>query len=170
MGGLKEKLSQRTMEITGKSLYKLRARLADEFWRILGEHMQKMDVQDVMIYQDGLPAVDEEVNRIVEQAVEKGSRNYKLLKTLKERGAVIVGTEDPNLLKREYEIIKALLETSKKVDYRKMAELLEARDKFIAKRIDETLPDGGRGILFIGAIHKVENYLPEDIEINKIRI
>jgi hypothetical protein len=47
--------------------------------------------------------------------------------------------------------------------------LLNRRDTFIAKRIDETLNPGEKGIIFIGASHKVKEKLPESIKIIEIK-
>jgi hypothetical protein len=45
------------------------------------------------------------------------------------------------------------------------ADLLQRRDQFIAGRISATLGAGETGILFIGLIHRVDESLPEDIEV-----
>ena len=50
------------------------------------------------------------------------------------------------------------------------AALLEARDRFIAERIDATLGDGEDGILFIGALHKVAKFLPQRIRVEYLAI
>jgi len=173
MGGLKEELSRLTKEKIGRLAYERRVRLVEEFWYRLERFVREMDIRNIKIYQDGLPAIDEQVDNIVEQTARKGSRNYKLLKDLKERGGVIVGTEDPELLKKEYELLKLVVESSSSgMDQHRssLKELLIQRDKFIAKRIDETLYKGERGLLFIGAMHRVENYLPRDIEFRTIHI
>lgn len=47
--------------------------------------------------------------------------------------------------------------------------LLNKRDKFIAKRINETLNQGERGIIFIGAYHNIKKRLPKDIRIIEIK-
>ena len=44
-------------------------------------------------------------------------------------------------------------------------DLLTRRDAFMAKRIGETLPPGATGILFVGALHDVARFLPEDISV-----
>ncbi len=43
--------------------------------------------------------------------------------------------------------------------------LLEARDRFVADRIDATLRDGEWGLLFMGLMHGVEQHLPHDIAV-----
>jgi pheromone shutdown protein TraB len=47
--------------------------------------------------------------------------------------------------------------------------LLDSRDEFIAKRIDETLNQGETGIIFIGAYHNIKKRLPQDIQIIEIK-
>ncbi|MDP2938765.1 MAG: hypothetical protein Q8O13_01615, partial [Candidatus Omnitrophota bacterium] len=48
--------------------------------------------------------------------------------------------------------------------------LLNKRDKFIAKRIDESLSQDEIGIIFIGAYHNIKPKLPRDIQIKEIKI
>jgi pheromone shutdown protein TraB len=48
--------------------------------------------------------------------------------------------------------------------------LLEQRDRFIARRIAETLGEHELGILFIGALHRVNLYLPQQIAVEYLPI
>ena len=43
--------------------------------------------------------------------------------------------------------------------------ILRQRDEFIARRVDESLKEGEMGILFIGLMHRVDRFLPADIEV-----
>ncbi len=43
-------------------------------------------------------------------------------------------------------------------------ELIDARDGYIARRIDETLKPGEAGLLFIGMLHHVDKMLNADIK------
>jgi len=125
------------------------------------------------IYQDGMPVAGEDARRIVDEVAEAGSPNYRLVRDLVARGAQIERTEDPGLLREEYELARALATARGPVEeaqavqaYRQRGgELLRARDIFIARRIDETLKEGQLGLLFIGALHRVAEYLPPDIEV-----
>jgi pheromone shutdown protein TraB len=45
------------------------------------------------------------------------------------------------------------------------ARLLEARDRFIAKRIDETLQAEETGLLFLGAAHRLDTLKSTDIRV-----
>jgi len=127
----------------------------------------------VRIYQDGLPAAGETARRIVEEVAASGSANYQLIKDLLCRGAQIESTEDAALLQEEYDLVRAMAAAKEpgeraraEMAYRgRSAALLEARDRFIAKRIDESLRPGEVGILFIGAFHRVRTWLPADVEV-----
>jgi pheromone shutdown protein TraB len=75
-------------------------------------------------------------------------------------GATLVGTESPTLLLDEYRLLQSSENTPGQA-----AALLEARDRFIAERIDATLHDDEDGVLFIGALHKVARFLPQRIKV-----
>ncbi|MBU4483755.1 MAG: hypothetical protein KKG62_06585, partial [Actinobacteria bacterium] len=47
--------------------------------------------------------------------------------------------------------------------------LLSKRDKFISRRIDETLNQDETGILFLGAYHNIKKKLPKDIQIIELK-
>jgi len=47
--------------------------------------------------------------------------------------------------------------------------LLNRRDQFMARRIAQTLPDGGTGLLFVGAFHRVRPKLPKDIRVMEVK-
>lgn len=125
------------------------------------------------IYQDGLPAGGEVARRIVTEVAEKGSPNYQIVEGLLQRGAHLEQTEDPALLQEEYGLIRRMAaavgpeeQARAQQAYRQRgAGLLEERDRFIARRIDETLQAGEVGLLFMGAHHRVVSYLPQDIEV-----
>ena len=48
---------------------------------------------------------------------------------------------------------------------RESERILRQRDEFIGRRIDETLKEGEVGILFIGLMHRVDRFLPRDVEV-----
>jgi pheromone shutdown protein TraB len=47
--------------------------------------------------------------------------------------------------------------------------MMEDRDKFIARTINETLQDGETAILFIGAYHNVRPQLSKDILVKEVK-
>lgn len=145
---------------------------AYDYWQKIATKIKNLpyDFGKVKVYQDGLPDTKPD---LVEKIVGKvQSPNYELLRWLKSQGAFVVGTEDPNLIKEEYEFLKAIFEAKdekEKLEARKRYQerantLLSLRDEYIARKIDKTLKEGELGILFLGAAHKIESVLPVDIK------
>lgn len=131
------------------------------FWRAIEAATGRIAIGDPppRLYQDGLPVCGFEA-RIVADLAGQGGANYRILAKLAARGARIEGTEDPDLLRQEYELIMA---GSK--DEAVLRDLLERRDGFIALRIDRTLQLGETGLLFLGALHRVVERLPRTIHV-----
>lgn len=140
------------------------------FWSAMRERTESLghDWTNVNVYQDGLPdTAPELVDRIVGKAP---GENYELVRWLIQRGATVLGTEDPKLLVEEHTLLKAIEDTSGVAKARARAAyanrapaLLDERDGYIARRIDATLGDGQTGILLVGAAHHVEQHLPPDV-------
>ena len=149
----------------------------DQFWIDVQTVFQSLQLiyANLLIYQDGLPKVENPALQIEQQIVNElaknGSPNHRLVKWLVEQGAGLVGTESPELLLKEYEAIRRSLASgfnSSDVDKTKDTtepSLIEQRDRFIAQRIADTLGDQQVGVLFIGMMHRVEDHLIDDIEI-----
>jgi len=134
-----------------------------KFWRNLQVALfaLRMNYANVKLYQDSLPVCGRELE-IVEKLADDGNINYRILLELVKKGATVIGSEDPKLLIEERNrIIKnGVAATANIYD-----DLMEQRDSYIAHRIDTTLKDGEIGFLFIGALHKVAEKLPHDIQI-----
>ena len=132
-----------------------------------------LDYHKTKVYQDGLPVCNKE-SAIASDLAQAGNENFKIIFELIQRGAKLVGTEDPGLLLEEYSYLKAVtkidnLEEKEKAirNYEKKAlDILKRRDKYIAERINQTLIEGETGILFIGLRHKVDEKLSKDIEVS----
>ncbi|MFX1739910.1 hypothetical protein PXJ20_31700 [Paraburkholderia sp. A1RI_3L] len=129
-----------------------------------------LDYARTHVYQDGLPICGWEVE-IVDELAGAGSRNHRLLQVLKDRGATLMGTESPELLVAEYQLTMQIFGADSsgsgqaEAQRTRAADLLEQRDRFIARRIDDTLPAGYACLLFIGALHHVALFLPADITV-----
>lgn len=138
-----------------------------ERWSRVRSWCRELDcgVERVLLYQDGLPAA-KEAEHIVRELAASRSVNHRILLELMERGAELVGTEDPALLLREYELVRDATTGAKPSSAPELAKLLEQRDAFIASRIGQTLPEGATGVLFIGALHRVEPLLAADIQVD----
>ena len=185
----------------------------DSMWNGIEKELDALDLcyRNVKIYQDGLPNCGNDLSacedaqlekNIVYDIAKKGSKNYQLIVRLLDKGANLIGTEDPKLLIEEYKTIRETIQpvgppghppavrtgkrqTAHVVDNygtgnqiektdkgnidkynRKAEERLSRRDKYISRRICETLKDDETGILFIGMMHKVNEFLPKDIKID----
>jgi hypothetical protein len=124
----------------------------------------QLDWATVKIYQDSLPVCGKEVELVRELAA-LGSHNHRLLVQLAERGAMLVGTEAPELLLDEYRLLQSPERAPEEA-----AALLRKRDRFIAQRIDATLDDGETGLLFMGALHQVERLVPPRIRVEHLDV
>ncbi len=139
-------------------------------WRAIREGVDRVIEQHgvamhhVKLYQDSLPVCGREAALVAHMAAE-GSENHALLSALMQRGAVLVGSEAPDLLLEEYRLLQAPDHTEAQA-----AALLEQRDRFIAERIVGTLGADELGILFIGALHQVQRYLPSQIAVEYVPI
>lgn len=133
----------------------------NSIWQEIGEAIESLglDLAHVKLYQDSLPLCGRE-QTLVEDLAAQGSRNHQLLESLVRRGATLVGTESPALLLDEYKLLQSPARTVAQA-----SALLEARDRFIAGQIDATLSETETGILFIGALHQVERFLPDRIKV-----
>ena len=126
-----------------------------------------VDFTTVRLYQDGLPVCGHEL-AIVETLAAAGSSNHQLLLELVNRGAILMGTEDPALLLQERDRLRqqCTAEPTSGVGEDPLYDTLIAqRDASIANRIASTLREGELGLLFIGALHRVVQRLPEDIAV-----
>lgn len=129
----------------------------------------KLPWDRVRLYQDGLPICGREPE-IVETLAVAGSANHQLLLDLMRKGAVLMGTESADLVTEEYHQARESLAAishggcgGQAVHAAQSARLLRRRDQYIAKRIEGTLRPEEIGILFIGLLHSVEPYLPDDM-------
>ena len=138
---------------------------------------KSLDVRDFKIYQDGLITEGADGIRIIDEGARLGSVNYKIIAELLQRGAVLVKTEDINLVQKEYAYIKNITSAKSAREIKSAAtkykliqnQLLLNRDKFIAGTITNTLKNDETGILFIGAYHDIISKLPSDILITQVK-
>ena len=165
----------------GLKKWNRRVATIDELWRRTREEIQSalgpgMDYGKVRLYQDGLPNCGHEL-RIVKDMIEAGSLNHQLLLELMEKGARLMGTESPELLIEEYELVRGVvksLETSGKGTLNRQQasrskDILRERDRYIAGRIADTLEPGETGLLFLGMLHRLQGLLPRDIRLSILR-
>ncbi|HEV8715118.1 MAG TPA: hypothetical protein VGX03_20100 [Candidatus Binatia bacterium] len=166
MGSLSENLKKEYVSRYGTSKWQEHIRGIEGFWHLVTRRVLSLplDFRRVRIYQDGLPCCNHELD-IVREVAAKGSKNHQLLLQLVGRGAILMGTENPELLLEEHRLLKTTVEGTGPRDSQTAADLMRRRDAFIAKRIAETLGEGETGLLFIGALHQVGKLLPTDLQV-----
>ena len=177
LGSLAKDVTKRGIADLGEDVWRQHQRTVEGFWDAISDYFISVDVSGMKVYQDGMVAEGDVGEKIVEEGVKSGSRNYELVARLLKRGAILVKTEDFNLVKEERDKLLKITQAKTKLEklfgfirYKLTKNtLLNKRDRFIAQRIDESLPQDQTGILFIGAYHNINPKLPRDIQIKKIR-
>ncbi len=176
MGSLKNDISEMIDRKFGKEKRDQHRKDVAVFWEnlrtIVNDILDCVDAHAIKIYQDGIPIGGEIGVKLVAMGAKDGIPNHQILLSTIERGALLEKTENPVLLKEEYEIIKAIVNAktdpereSLSEKYKKrLYELTIERDQYIAQRISESLKEGMYGILFIGATHDVVPHISPDIE------
>ena len=173
MGGLARSIRRVTVQKLGRRAWKRNVDVIARMWGDLRRTVERWGLpwEKVRLYQDGLPRCGREVD-IVSTLAGAGSPNHQLLLSLMSRGATLVGTESPDLLVKEYRLVQEQLAandsrgTATKAEHEARSRaLLTRRDRYIARRINESLLPGEIGLLFLGMLHSAEPYLARDIEV-----
>ncbi|MGP1271730.1 MAG: hypothetical protein ACTS22_00185 [Phycisphaerales bacterium] len=165
-------LSARLRSAADEAVLAQKRAVVSALWDRIDQWAASLHVERVptRVYQDGLPVCNHE-QEIVRDLARQGVRNHLLLERLVARGAVLMGTEDADLLLRELELARRIASgAARPEDEDAGRALLHARDRFIAGRIDRTLCAGELGVLFVGALHDVAGHLPADIRVNEIML
>ncbi len=174
LGSLSEHVRAHYAKICGPTAWRQREQLVRAIWNDIQRNLDDLhlEYQTTRIYQDGLPISGFE-ERIVRELAQAGSSNHQLVLRLVDRGATLMGTEDPGLLVEEYEMQKRRLAQAAPGDSarepatgeRPPEAILQARDAFISKRIADTLLADETGLLFLGALHRLDGLRSADIRI-----
>ena len=177
LGSLAEDITKKGIADLGQDVWKEHRRAIEGLWDAISHYFDSVDVSGTKIYQDGMVAEGEVGQKIVEEGLKSGSKNYEVISRLLQKGAILVKTEDFNLVKEERDRLLAITQ-AKSISQKIIAFirykltkniLLNKRDRFIAKRIDEALNQGETGIIFIGAYHNIKKWLPKNIQIKEIK-
>ena len=173
MGAMKESVARATLEKVGRAGLARKTAAIDKLWTEIEAAIEALALSfdRVRLYQDGLPVCGREAE-IVTELAQAGSRNHQLLLRLMAQGAVLMGTESGDLLVQEYQLARQSLTTRPTRAAGVAAAsrafrdaLLKRRDQFMAQRINDTLKDGETGILFLGMLHSLEQYLNPDVKV-----
>lgn len=171
MGALGVSVHRAKVSALGRQALARHAAVVEKMWEEIERVVGNLHVSPgrVRVYQDGLPVCGHE-KEIVSELAQAGNRNHRLLLRLQARGAILMGTESPELLVEEYQLAGAALSAEgtaqEKVSRKRLLDtLLDRRDRYIADCINATLGAGETGILFIGMLHQVVKYLAPDIDV-----
>ena len=175
MGSMAEPLKQEFIRKYGRAKWKAHVQVVGDLWAGIRRRIDqlRLDPHRLRVYQDGLPICGREME-IVREVSQLGSQNYSIVLELVEKGAQLEGTEDPKYLVEEYRFVKELTAIADPEEKRRAIErtrlrrngLLVKRDRFVAKRIHETLQARETGLLFTGIEHRVDKYLPKGFKIS----
>ena len=110
LGSLSEAVRAHYAKVCGRASWDRREQIVESLWADIRENLDalRLDGPKTRIYQDGLPICGFE-ERIVRELASAGSVNHQLIVGLLDRGAAVMGTEDPQLLMEEYELHKQSL-------------------------------------------------------------
>ncbi len=174
MGALSESVQRVKIQRLGRKGWEHSINLVEQFWMRIERFIRGLNVQrqPLRVYQDGLPICGREIE-IVTDLAKAGSRNHRLLLDLKEKGAILMGTESSALLVEEYQLMKQALDAGRaeaagRGEARRNAlrdSLLRRRDEYIACGINETLLSGETGLVFLGVLHSLAEWLDKDIQV-----
>lgn len=156
----------------GEAAFKHIQKDIHEYWKLVEKRIERAipDVRGLIIYHDGFPVGSKEkVLALFGHMCQDHpqSSNFRLVKKLLDKGAALEGTEDINLVMEQLKLYQRAAETESCEEQEKIIaahaarsrEITKLRDEFIAKRIHDTLPETGKGILFIGRDHDVASEL-----------
>jgi len=175
MGALAESFRAIAIQRIGREKWKNNVVATERFWSGIRQEILKWDLPfpHVRLYQDGLPVCGCEAD-IVADLAKSGSPNHQLLVHLMERGATLMGTESPELLIEEYNLVQRVLaarspkEASLIKEQQKTLsqQILLKRDQFVSGRVNETLGVGETGVLFLGMFHSPRHWFAADIQVS----
>ncbi len=146
-------------------------------WEGIASKIEALNLpwRKVRIYQDGTPVCGNELELAMRLA-RNGSANYEFILDLIEKGAKLEGTENMDLLIREYDLLSQFLMKKKGVNQKaanteyqvKSRSLLELRDQFIFNRITGTLEKDEVALVFMGVMHRLDKLLEKDFLVSYV--
>lgn len=179
LGSLQESVRRHHVQKAGEAQWKRRQAAVADLWNRIRSRIDVLDLDygHLRLYQDGLPVCGHE-EAIVRNPALRDSANYQLLLDLMAKGATLTGTESLEFLLKEYELAREAVasaeprRTPNRGQKRETLSrtVLNERDSFIAKQIDQTLKEGETGLIFLGMLHSIERKLPSDIQLVRLNV
>ncbi|MCG2660128.1 MAG: hypothetical protein L6437_07790 [Kiritimatiellae bacterium] len=177
LGSIAKQVDSRGIAGFGEEFWKKHKESVSGFWDVIAEYFADLKVAGFKVFQDGMVTHAEVGQKIVEEGIKAGSKNYEIVGHLLKQGATLVQTEEFALVKEERDRLVKI--TQAKSTIRKLLaflvyklkknRLLKKRDRFIARQINATLHEDETGVLFLGAYHDVIANLAQDIQIQEVK-
>jgi hypothetical protein len=176
LGSLAPDVEEKATQLLGER-WERHKKIVEEYWEEIGKYFETRNLTGVKIFQDALPIGGKEAEIIIDKLAQNGSPNYRLLKKFVSQGAILLMTEDIGLLKQEYQLAKELMLHKSLfrtilalLNYKfKKARLLESRDRYIAKQINQNLNEAETSVCFLGAYHQVLPKLSKGINVIRVK-
>jgi hypothetical protein len=177
LGSLGRELSARSLVSFGEDFWRHHQQTVEAFWRSIQSFLERLQAEGLLVFQDGMVANGEVGARIVAEVAKSGSLNFQIVAELLGRGAILIQTEELALVKAERDRLLRITQaagTGAKLRaylaYRwGKRRLLHRRDAFIRRRILEELKPGRRGLLLLGAEHRVIPTLPPAVQVISLK-
>ena len=116
LGSVATVIDKRSSQLCGRERWNRHKKAVSGFWDSIANFFGRLSPSNLKIYQNGLMIDGALGKKIVEEGVKKGSKNYKIILKLVERGAEIRKTEDLSLLKKEYDSLIKLSQTKSPIE------------------------------------------------------
>jgi hypothetical protein len=180
MGSFSDQVKQAYVQKYGLAKWEQHLEVINGLWTAIDQLIYQLiegmalPYTSIRLYQDGLPECGRE-EELVKEVAARGSKNHQLLLDLMQKGATLMGTESPDLLRQELTLLRTGLAASPTSEQAGAApaidegrKLLVERDHYIAQRINDTLCADEIGFLFLGMAHSIEALLPPDIQVKHL--
>ena len=123
LGSLAGDITRRGISDLGEDLWRKHQKTVEDFWDVISNYFDSIDVSGMKIYQDGMIAEGEVGEKIVEEGRSSGSNNYELVSRLLKKAAILVRTENFHLVKKECDRLRGI--TQSKVNFSEVIRIYE---------------------------------------------
>lgn len=134
-----------------------------QYWKYVDEKLSKFASRVNKVYYGSLSKGGEEGLRFLKAGNHPG---YEQVKMLVELGAELLATEDPVLIEETMSWLRMVEDEPKGLIQQMIKKNMSERNRYIARRINETLLDGEVGAIFLEPHRNLK--LSPDIRVVKI--
>jgi hypothetical protein len=105
MGTLGEELKRKSVSVLGENLSQKHTDTVNGYWEAIESSFENIDLsfKGTKLYQDGMFVDGEIAMKLIGNGIKSGSKNSVIISNLISQGAILVKTEDFNMVKDEYD-------------------------------------------------------------------